>query len=234
MDEAQKKYVLSKLIDEILKEPAKYGLRGDGSLRVGDKLNFRNLFEQRQKLELIFKKAEQLTLEQKKEILVRLSPKPVVKPDFKKSEIKETKNFYEITSAPNPVSLNKPLPVSKSLSQDVDMVQVEGALREEINNIYGSTGFFKKVYGVDSEEWKLMRNLNANKALDYYTGDSTNAGLTSEVITELAKSEKHKKLIDQVLGLMQKTNGTLKPYENDTVEQFLRRLGAFVMRISNG
>jgi hypothetical protein len=42
---AQKIYILSILIDKVLQNPRDYGLNADGSLRVGDIVDFTKLFE---------------------------------------------------------------------------------------------------------------------------------------------------------------------------------------------
>ncbi len=109
---------------------------------------------------------------------------------------------------------------------------VEKAFANEVQTVYGSEGFMGigKVPGLSSKEWGLMKGLNAGEVVKYFTGDSEQTLLPAKVATELAKSAKHKAFSEQLLGLIDVTEGNVKPYENETVEKFLKRLGEFVMK----
>ncbi|PIR40305.1 MAG: hypothetical protein COV33_00500 [Candidatus Zambryskibacteria bacterium CG10_big_fil_rev_8_21_14_0_10_34_34] len=128
----------------------------------------------------------------------------------------------------------------RSMTSDVNSIisgtkleaQVEEAFRNEINGVYGKSGFMGigKVIGVNTPEWGKMAKFPANNVVEYYTGDSNRAELPEEIINELSKSKKHSILMRQVIGLMEQTNNTVKPYNNENMEQFIKRLGTFLMK----
>lgn len=109
---------------------------------------------------------------------------------------------------------------------------VEAAFREEINSIYGSSGFLGmgKMAGIDSPEWKEMARLPAHQVVAYYTGDSTQSGLPPEILEKLTKSKKHGALMSQVTGLMEQAGGAVKAFDNEDMEKFIKRLGAYVLK----
>lgn len=59
MTSAQRAYILSMLVNKVLKNPVEYGLGGDGILRVGDELDFTKLFENIREIQSLFDKAKQ-------------------------------------------------------------------------------------------------------------------------------------------------------------------------------
>ena len=127
-------------------------------------------------------------------------------------------------------------PVARSMISDVLAHRdVEGAFRREIDSIYGKNGFLGlgKVSGQKNPEWLFISELPANKALAYYTGDSERSGLAPYIMERLSKSKAHEVLVKQILGLMEKSNGMVKPYENERIGAFFRRLGDYVMRIAS-
>ena len=122
----------------------------------------------------------------------------------------------------------------RSMASDVNNIlsgskleaQVEEAVFNGIDDVYGKDGFLGlgKVAGVNTPEWGKMAKFPANNVVEYYTGDSNRAELPEEIINELSQSKKHSILMKQVIGLMEQTNNTVKPYNNENVEKFLRRL----------
>jgi hypothetical protein len=121
--------------------------------------------------------------------------------------------------------------VTHSMSADAELAkQVEQAFESEIDDIYGKKGLFGKTRGVDTQEWKFMKSLPAAKVLSYYQADSSGSALDQSIAQELTGSGKHQMFLKQVDSLMKESRGKIKPYENEAIEQFLRRLGHFVMR----
>ena len=109
---------------------------------------------------------------------------------------------------------------------------VKAALTNEVNRFYDKHNFlgFGTVGGINTSEWRFMSKLPANKILEYYTHDATKSGLSAKVIEELSKSPKHDAFIKQVVGLMEQSNGVVKPFENENVEQFVGRIGGFLLK----
>jgi hypothetical protein len=108
--------------------------------------------------------------------------------------------------------------------------QVEKAFQSEVDGIYGKKGFLFKTKGVDTPEWKFMKSLPAKKVVEYYSSDSANTTLSPEIAKELSQSPKHIKFFGQIKELMAESKGTIKPYDNEKIEPFLKRLGHFVMK----
>jgi hypothetical protein len=75
-----------------------------------------------------------------------------------------------------------------------------------------------------------MSGLPAAKVLAYYQSDSANSNLDPRVAQELTNSPKHQNFLKQMAALMDEARGKVKPYENEAVEPFLKRIGQFVMR----
>mgnify|MGYP001568897217 CR=1 FL=1 len=109
---------------------------------------------------------------------------------------------------------------------------IEAAFRNEINSIYGKNGLLGmgKTEGMKTKEWAEMARLPASKIIEYYTGDSAKSGLSPEIIKELVKSKSHEALMRQTAGLMERANGAVKPFANENMEQFIKRLGGYVLR----
>lgn len=108
---------------------------------------------------------------------------------------------------------------------------VEEAFKSEIDSIYGERGFMGlgRVSGIKSKEWGEMARLPANKVVEYYTGDSAKSELAPEILKKLEKSKKHQALAEQMKGLIAQSNEDLKPYNNENMDQFIRRLGGHVL-----
>ena len=112
--------------------------------------------------------------------------------------------------------------------------ETEAAFRSEIDSIYGKSGFLGmgKMEGINTKEWGEMARLPATKVVEYYTGDSTKSGLLPKDIEKLTKFKNHGALMNQAVGLMEQSSGAIKPFENENMEQFLKRLGGYVLRTS--
>ncbi len=255
MDEAQKKYILSILANEVMKEPTKYGLQADGIVRVGETIDLGPLFKDVEKLKDIFEKANKLTPEQKASILennrkiaawVKEHPTDMLSTDKVNEILASTPKKVELPTPPkqeyyehvkpaikNIVETAEPIKAGRSMASDSVFAEaVENAFNSEINGIYSEGGILGlgKTIGVKSKEWLFISRLPVSKVLDFYTNDSDKSDLADEIKTRLQKSEKHHELVKQILGLIQQTNGVVKPYENENIEEFLRRLGGFVMK----
>ncbi|MEK7635258.1 MAG: hypothetical protein AAB446_02405 [Patescibacteria group bacterium] len=147
-------------------------------------------------------------------------------------EAKQRLNHLE-SSAPNSN-------LERSLSSDTRFVAMdskfnqtlEEAFKNEINEIYGKSGLLGmgKTEGLKTKEWAEMARLPAIKVIEYYTGDSNKSGLSPETIKELLKSKNHEALMRQTAGLMEQSHGAIKPFENENMEQFIKRLGGYVLR----
>lgn len=145
--------------------------------------------------------------------------------------LKETKLEYEKKISAVQTTQPKMPEITHSMMSDVELAkQVEQAFDSEIDDIYGKKGLFGKTRGVETAEWKFMGSLPAAKVLAYYQSDSANSNLDQRVIQELTDSPKHQNFLKQITTLMNEAQGKVKPYENEAVEVFLKRLGHFVMR----
>jgi len=153
-------------------------------------------------------------------------------------EIEEAKQRLaqlESESKPTNPALERTLASdSKHFISDAKFNQeVEQAFNSEIDGIYGKSGLlgFGKTSGINSKEWQEMAKLPASRVVEYYTGDSAKSGLPNDIIEKLSKSKNHEALMRQTAGLIEQANGAVKPFENENVEQFIKRLGGFVMRL---
>ena len=124
-------------------------------------------------------------------------------------------------------------PLNRSMAGDASFAQsVESAFRQDIDSVYGSKGFMGigKVEGVDSKYWGLMKGLNASEVVKYYTGDSMHTKFPLNIAKQLADTERHHTFAKQMLGLMGEAGASSKPYENENIDQFIKRLGGVVMK----
>jgi hypothetical protein len=111
--------------------------------------------------------------------------------------------------------------------------QIENAYLREMDQIYGKKrfmGLLGNISGVDTPEYKFISRLPAVKVVEYYSGDSAQAGFSAEISKELAESEQHRALWAQTDGLMKSVNGTVKPYQNENMGDYVRRLGGYVFK----
>jgi hypothetical protein len=109
-------------------------------------------------------------------------------------------------------------------------VHVDEAFKREIDDFYGKKGLFTHTNGIDTAEWKFMAGLPAAKVVEYYNSDSSNSTLDPSVVKELTESTKHQGFLKQMNDLVGQAKGKLTPYPTETMEQFFKRLGHFVMR----
>jgi len=301
MTPAQKAFVLNMLVNKVLKNPKKYGLGGDGVLRVGDRLDFTGLFENVEEIKSILDKAKQTIVEggpQEKLILANnekiagwvkenpdaklannqvpniLGDKPKtesvpelrpeipaekidrpeipsektdeiikeqIQEEIKKAEerIAELEKNKKPEAAPaknETISANiiPPTPprIERTFSSDritqMTETAIETAFNEEIDKIYGSRKFLRKVDGVNSPEWVFMNRLSAKEVLQYARKDSlSKLSVNTEI---LDKSAKHQKFINTMISHIREAGNDFEPYENEKVGDFFKRLGGFVMK----
>jgi hypothetical protein len=152
------------------------------------------------------------------------------KPEDKKPENEKTEDKNIVPKIPG---LQRTLiSDSKNYFSEIQFnQQVETAFRSEVDSIYGKKGLLGigKVNGLDTKEWKEMARLPANKVVEYYTSDSNKPEL-AQVAEKLSKSKEHNVLMGQVVGLMEKSSGVIRPFENENMEQFIKRLGGHTLR----
>lgn len=123
--------------------------------------------------------------------------------------------------------------IERSMVSDGQVAaQVEEAFHSVVDDIYGKGGLlgFGRVAGVDAPEWRQMAGLPVAKVIKYYTGNSNDSGLSLEVSNMLFNSKKHTRFAKEMLRLLEQTNDTIKPFENERVEQFVKRAAAYVFK----
>ncbi|MFA6269755.1 MAG: hypothetical protein WC657_00925 [Candidatus Paceibacterota bacterium] len=143
-------------------------------------------------------------------------------------EIRQAKDRLGVLEggrAKNP-NLERTMMSDSKFNQELEM-----AFLGEIDSIYGKSGLLGigRTPGIKTKEWAEMAKIPAVKLVEYYTGDSTKAGLAPDIIKKLTMKN-HQTLMRQMAGLMEQSNGAVKPFENENVEQFIRRLGGYVLR----
>lgn len=114
----------------------------------------------------------------------------------------------------------------KLSSDPVFEAKVEGAFSNGIDDIYGRSRFLGigRIQGVDTKEWALMKGLSASKVMEFYTGNSEEVDFPSNIVKELSISDRHRNFWKQMDGIIKATNGVVKPYQNENVSVFMRRL----------
>lgn len=116
---------------------------------------------------------------------------------------------------------------------DVSDVIIENSFKAGIDEIYGNKGILNigNKSGFLSKEWKEISNLNASEYLVYATKDASKSGLQPEIIAKLDSSKRHIQFKDQLLGLLDQVKDIdFKPYDNETVANFTKRVAGFVYR----
>ncbi|MEK7669340.1 MAG: hypothetical protein AAB350_01990 [Patescibacteria group bacterium] len=151
-------------------------------------------------------------------------------------EIEEAKKRLQVLEGGNSQGSN----LERSFASDSKLVQdknkfgqaVEKAFRDEINNVYRERGpwGFGEIEGINTKKWGEMARLPANKVVEYYTGNSAQSGLPADIVEKLSNSKKHNALMRQTVGLMEQANGAVKPFEYENMEQFIKRLGGYVLK----
>lgn len=111
--------------------------------------------------------------------------------------------------------------------------EVEKAFRMAVNSIYGKKGLLGmgRIEGVNTKDWEFMAKLPATKVVEYYMHDSTKSGFSPDVVGVLSKSKTHNALMKEMVDLMGKeAKGAVRPLENENMENFLKRLGGYVLK----
>lgn len=162
-----------------------------------------------------------------------------------KIKMKDLENAKEQPDIPGVRSLQGD--TKKAVAEMLSREKEEEYFRNDIDNIYGKKSLFGKIKsgsGLENKEWKEIASLNAGKVIDFFDGKTENRkpeewGIPEKVITNLKVSEKHRALRDHINQLKSiakeatrneiDKNGTdVIPYESETVEKYLKRLGRFV------
>ncbi len=155
--------------------------------------------------------------------------------------IEEIKN--KIPEAEEPPAVLEPLPKAKpelelvrSMSSDVDRHtnslmasnSLENNLKYELDDLYGKkTGFFgtgPKQGGEINPEWLAVKKMPAKAVITFFTQNSISPGLDEAAVEVLGASKTHQALMERMNQMMQYVGNDIKPYENETVEQFFGRL----------
>ncbi|MEK7117052.1 MAG: hypothetical protein AAB837_02720 [Patescibacteria group bacterium] len=178
------------------------------------------------------KVAEILAVKPKEEIISEpsleelIKPKTVIEKQIHR-EIEDAKQRLQVLEGGKNQSGVRSMMGDASLGRET-----EDAFRNEIDSIYGKSGLLGigKVAGVNTKEWGEMARLPAGKIVEYYTGDSAKSGLPADIAEKLSKSSRHEAFMEQAVGLMEQSNRAVKPFENENMEQFIRRLGGYVLR----
>ena len=124
------------------------------------------------------------------------------------------------------------LPESRSMMGDfLDHQKLEAAFKDDINSIYGKNKLFglSKVAGVKSAEWNGIKSMPAKKFTEFFTHNSEEGDLPSKLREILASAPQHRNMALHLSELMKLSGGKVKPFENENLEAFIRRLGGYVM-----
>lgn len=129
----------------------------------------------------------------------------------------------------------------KLVAEIVSNEKIEEHLRADINNIYGKKGIFGigKVEGINTPGWKEISEQNAAKFLGFYEKPE-NSDLPKKIIENLTVSREDRDLVEYIDGLRNEAKSAaggflgvagsdVAPYNNETVGEYLRRLGKFIM-----
>lgn len=129
----------------------------------------------------------------------------------------------------------------KLVAEIVSNEKIEEHLRADVNNIYGKKGIFGigKVEGINTPEWKEISEQNAAKVLGFYAKPE-NSDLPKKIIEKLTVSREDRDLVEYIDGLRNEAKSAasgflgmagsdVSPYNNETVGEYLRRLGKFIM-----
>lgn len=151
-------------------------------------------------------------------------------------EIEEARNRLSQleTSTGTSQTINNVMPINSRMertyySDTQEASIVEGAYRSEVNSIYDSRGLLKKTSGIDSSEWAFMNKLPAEEVLQYARKDSSQSKLSIDT-NVLDKSGKHQKFISRMIELLEEAGDGFRPYKNEKVGDFFKRLGGFIMK----
>lgn len=120
----------------------------------------------------------------------------------------------------------------KPVSDPMFETKVEGAFTAGIDDIYGRSRLLGlgRIQGVDTKEWALIKGLSASKVMEFYTGNSEEVDFPSNIANELSTSDRHRNLWKQMDGLMKASDGLVKPYQNENIAVFMRRLVGYTLK----
>jgi len=109
--------------------------------------------------------------------------------------------------------------------------QIEVAFRDDINSVYTEKAMFglSKVPGIRTENWKFMSTLSAKKVLEFYTEDSNESDLSSDIQQELKEVPAHQKMLHHMTELVKMAEGKVVPSDRENVATYVKRLGGFIL-----
>lgn len=129
----------------------------------------------------------------------------------------------------------------KLVAEKVSNDKVDQHLKADINNIYGKKGILGigKVEGINTNEWKQISEQNAAKIMAFYANPE-NSDLPKKIIEKLSVSQEDRNLVEYIdflrnearsaaSGFLGMAGSDVAPYNNETVGEYLRRLGKFIM-----
>lgn len=125
------------------------------------------------------------------------------------------------------------LPKERSMMGDfLEDHKIREAFENDVNQIYSKSKMLGlvKEKGLNTEEWKFISKLPAKRVIDFGTQDSALSDLSPEVKIQLADSPLHRKMIDHLNKLVKAAGGAVKPFENENMETFIKRLGGYIMK----
>lgn len=155
-------------------------------------------------------------------------PQPInkspIRPELEQ-QIAEAKRT-SIENGPNP------LPEGRSMMGDfLDHQKVEAAFREDLDSVYGKSKLFglTKIEGAKTAEWGSVRGMPAKKFTEFFTHNSEESELPAKLKEVLNSAPQHRKMALHLNELMKLAEGKVRPFDNENLEAFTRRLGGFVM-----
>lgn len=145
----------------------------------------------------------------------------------KQIEAKTAPNIEDYTDASQPERTGEVYRESiKATSDPAFEKYLDRAFVSGIDDVYGKSRFLGlgRIQGVDTKDWLLMKGLPANKVVEFYSGNSQEVDFPQNVAKELATSDSHAKFWKQMDVLMKASGGVVRPYQNENVAVFMRRL----------
>jgi len=220
-------------------------------------LKFREIVERMQKIKIATAKegitVEEITNLQAETRDLRLQLVELAKPPLERPKIL-VENSQELAQAKERLAVlekTKAEEALRSMSGDsASAAEVEEGFQKAIDSVYSEKRLLglRKVAGTNTQEWREIAGLPANKVLEYYKNpenhnNSGGSGLPQKVLKSLATSEKHRNLMTGIDSLRQEimdktqdqVNGgvEIKPFDNgESMEQFVKRIGAFRMKLN--
>ncbi|MEK7117658.1 MAG: hypothetical protein AAB861_02680, partial [Patescibacteria group bacterium] len=78
-------------------------------------------------------------------------------------------------------------------------------------------------------EWGSVRGMPAKKFTEFFTHNSEESELPAKLKEVLNSAPQHRKMALHLNELMKLAEGKVRPFDNENLEAFTRRLGGFVM-----